>query len=393
VIRFSYIHGKISQQSAQKRQESLKFLTSQPMNHSRTSVFTFLCCLVSLVASAQHFTKIYAEGDSITRHGNGYLSRNIRFQLDKTDLIPDSNASLDSIASFLKQNDSLIVEIGVHGSTRNSVPVCVQLTRGRALSISSYLTTKGVHPQHLISKGYGQTRLLYTDAQIQKVKNPEQKELLNRRNRRVEFILVRGQKANTDSGFMQKREAQNKLINGIKEGRWVEYYHHDVEYTGIEMDTSKASFYVLTFYKHGHPFGMQRKFDKGGMIMLETPYSDSGINGIERKYYEREFECGLYQETFYINGKKNGLEKQYFCNNGKLWKETIYKDNEPDGQETEYYETGELKYTRTYARGRTVGIEKEYYINGNMKAEILYDDNGWEKKRTAYDETGKEIKH
>jgi len=353
-----------------------------------------LLLIAPLFCSAQKFTKVYAAGDTLSRKGNGYLARNIQFQLDKAILISPTNPVLDSIAVFLTKNDSLVIEIGVHGSTRNPATACNQLTQGRAKSIADYLSAKGIDPQRLHPKGYGQTHLLYSDAQIKKTQDPELSHLMNQRNRRVEFIILKGQMVYSDSSFTHKSEARNRLVNGIKEGRWVEYYHHDVEYTGIERDSSKASFYVLTFYKHGQPYGVQRQYDRGGLLMFETPFSDSGKNGIQKRYYDQEFKCpfNLWMEISYVDGKKNGLEKDYFCSNGKLWKETLYDKDEPDGLEREYYETGKLKYIRTYSRGRIVGLEKEYYENGNPKTEIQHDENGWEKKRTTYDESGREIK-
>jgi outer membrane protein OmpA-like peptidoglycan-associated protein len=241
----------------------------------RKTTFFFLL-LLPVIASAQQFTKAFVPGDTISRQGNGYLARNIQFQLDKTELIPGSTSALDSIANFLRKNDSLVIEIGVHGSTRNSLTRCNQLTQGRARSIADYLIEKGASPLHLSPKGYGQTHLLFTDAQIQKTQDMELRHLMNRRNRRVEFVILRGQNTLTDSGFTNKTEAKNKLVNGMKEGRWVEYFHHDVEYSGAATETDKATFYLLTFYKHGNPSGIQRKYDMGGMLMLETPYDESG---------------------------------------------------------------------------------------------------------------------
>ncbi len=154
-------------------------------------VLLIFMLLVPVLASAQHFTKVYTEGDTLSRQGNGYLARNIQFQLDKAILLPEAISTLDSIAVFLTKNDSLVIEIGVHGSTHNPATACNQLTQGRAKCIADYLIAKGIDPHRLDPKGYGQKRLLYTDAQIQKAKTPEEKEFLNRRNRRVEFVILK----------------------------------------------------------------------------------------------------------------------------------------------------------------------------------------------------------
>jgi outer membrane protein OmpA-like peptidoglycan-associated protein len=154
-------------------------------------LLTAVCLFCSFIMSAQHFTSIYSPSDTISKHGDGYLARTIQFKLDKAELIQTPNATLDSMAVFLQKQDSLVIEIGVNGSTHNAAAQCNQLTQARAKAIAEYLTAKGINQQRLVPKGYGQHHLLYTDAQLQKVKDINTRELMNQRNRRVEFVILR----------------------------------------------------------------------------------------------------------------------------------------------------------------------------------------------------------
>ncbi|MDY5822692.1 MAG: toxin-antitoxin system YwqK family antitoxin, partial [Helicobacter sp.] len=59
------------------------------------------------------------------------------------------------------------------------------------------------------------------------------------------------------------------------------------------------------------------------------------------------------------------VEKKYDLN-GKLWRETPYKNGKVDGITKEYYENGNLATETPYKNGKIEGIEKWYYENGNL---------------------------
>src|ERR1035438_7342943 len=89
---------------------------------------------------------------------------------------------------------------------------------------------------------------------------------------------------NDSLGFTNKAEAENKMVNGLKEGKWLEYYYGDGGEQVITTDTN-ADYYNLAIYKRGKRYGISRGY-----------YGKSRI---------------LFCETSYINGKKNGIEKTY----------------------------------------------------------------------------------
>ena len=137
----------------------------------------------------------------------------------------------------------------------------------------------------------------------------------------------------SDSGFTfkHKAEAKNQMVNGVKEGKWCEYFKRDTNQTPKSLSDYG---FRLTIYKNGKPVGIQREYGNQckeipyangkingivktyfgtGKIRSETPYTDGIINGVERIYYE--YSEKLKQETTYTNGIK-GVTRNY-SENGK----------------------------------------------------------------------------
>jgi antitoxin component YwqK of YwqJK toxin-antitoxin module len=147
-------------------------------------------------------------------------------------------------------------------------------------------------------------------------------------------LFTHAQQTPLDSGFTNKAEAKNKMVNGIKDGKWVEY---DTCYTySAKGDTiPELCSYTLTVYKAGTPFGVQRLYDSTGRLTCEIPYKSGKENGIERRYNDNG---KLSSETTYLNGKRNGVEKDYY-DNGKLKTQILYKFGKA-GETTSYDENG-----------------------------------------------------
>lgn len=153
------------------------------------------------------------------------------------------------------------------------------------------------------------------------------------------LLAVFGRQSNNDSiGFTNKAEAKNLMMNGKKEGKWIEYY---IDGTDIDLttDSTNSVFFVLTVYKDGLAIGMRRWYYKSGEINAIINYKE---------------------------GRRDG----------------IYKD---------YYKSGKLKTLDTYIDGRLNGVSKNYYENGKLKDKIVYIDDTV-KEWTNYDENGNEIK-
>ena len=127
-----------------------------------------------------------------------------------------------------------------------------------------------------------------------------------------------------DSGFTNKAEAENKMVNGLKEGKWVEYlgYRYDSNIKGwlaslslhVIPKDSNPRYFRLVVYTMGKPLGIERGYYMSGKKWYEVQYSNGKKNGIKKEYYESgEFES----QTPYINGLVVGTIKRYY-KSGKL---------------------------------------------------------------------------
>ncbi len=187
-----------------------------------------------------------------------------------------------------------------------------------------------------------------------------------------------------DSGFTNKAEAKNLMVNGLKEGKWVWYYDSEMN---IIKDTNAypSSFrYVLAVFKNDLPFGIWRWYEKGSLITL-IPYTNGKMNGVVKYYGGGK----LYDsEKPFSNGLANGIAKIYY-DNGQIKNETPHVNDTIEGGEKEYYESGKLKQETPYSKGKKNGVGKEYYENGVLKSETPYTDDKFNGVYKTYYEDGK----
>jgi len=106
---------------------------------------------------------------------------NILFAFGTSKILPDSSRPLDVIAELLKSDSTILVEISTHTDSIGTAEMNMQLSRERALSVSSYLLSKGVPRDRLRLKWYGEALPIASN------KTEEGRRL----NRRVEFKIIR----------------------------------------------------------------------------------------------------------------------------------------------------------------------------------------------------------
>ncbi|MEW5757446.1 MAG: OmpA family protein [Pseudomonadota bacterium] len=81
--------------------------------------------------------------------------KGVTFATDSAQLIGDSRQVLDEMASIIKRNKEMVVEIRGYTDSHGSEPHNVQLSQRRAEAVRDYLISKGVPPISLTAKGYG----------------------------------------------------------------------------------------------------------------------------------------------------------------------------------------------------------------------------------------------
>jgi peptidoglycan-associated lipoprotein len=134
---------------------------------------------------------------------------NILYDFGKWDLRPESMVSLDKLVETLFDNDNVTIELMSHTDSRDTEEYNQDLSQKRAQIVVQYLIDKGVEPERLSAKGYGESTPKVVDAvitaqnpflrpattlseqYINSLANEEQKEIAHQINRRTEFRVLR----------------------------------------------------------------------------------------------------------------------------------------------------------------------------------------------------------
>lgn len=149
-----------------------------------------LVSLLFLFASSSLFSQTFSLTDTTFSIGSYYRDYRIKFYLGKNDILPDSYPLMDSIADFMKKNANLKFEIGVHTDSRGSEIANNKLSEARAKSVSFYLVGKGIDTKRLTCVGYGESKLLFPDSEVNKQITHGEIEVVHKKNRRVEFTIL-----------------------------------------------------------------------------------------------------------------------------------------------------------------------------------------------------------
>lgn len=90
--------------------------------------------------------------------GKEIVLENIYYDLDKATIRRDALPALEELASMLKNNPSINVELSAHTDCRGTAFYNINLSQSRALSVTTYLIGEGISRDRLIAKGYGKSK-------------------------------------------------------------------------------------------------------------------------------------------------------------------------------------------------------------------------------------------
>lgn len=115
-----------------------------------------------------------------------FVLNNIYFDLDKADIRSDAAVELDKLVDLLNDNPEIKIEMGSHTDSIASNSYNIQLSQRRAESTVNYLIKKGIAPERLVAKGYGEEKPIARNTNPDGTDNPDGRQ----RNRRTEFKIL-----------------------------------------------------------------------------------------------------------------------------------------------------------------------------------------------------------
>ncbi|MBK6339471.1 MAG: OmpA family protein [Bacteroidetes bacterium] len=89
--------------------------------------------------------------------------KNIFFAANSFVMKPTSDPQMEKIVSFLKQNNTIKIEIGGHTNGLCDEDYCKMLSEKRAKSVVDYLIMRGISANRLTYAGYGKTKPIVVD--------------------------------------------------------------------------------------------------------------------------------------------------------------------------------------------------------------------------------------
>lgn len=134
---------------------------------------------------------------------------NINYAFGSADLLPESIVAMDTLINLLQANPTITIELMAHTDHVGSEQFNFELSQRRAQSVVNYLIEKGISPQRLTAKGYGETWPktvtreiaaqydflkrgdVLTEEFISKIPEEEQRQIAQGINRRTEFRVLR----------------------------------------------------------------------------------------------------------------------------------------------------------------------------------------------------------
>ena len=117
------------------------------------------------------------------KEGAVFSLQNVFFDLDKANLLEESEIQLDALRYLLEERPALEIEIRGHTDNQGSEEHNADLSERRAAAVVEWLISRGIESRRLSSQGFGATRPAASNAD----------EAGRARNRRVEFYVVKGE--------------------------------------------------------------------------------------------------------------------------------------------------------------------------------------------------------
>ena len=122
-------------------------------------------------------------GVDVIRDGDNLMLRmpsGVTFAYDRADVQPQFQPVLNDVATVLKDYPSTYIDVYGHTDSDGSDAYNQGLSERRAQSVASYLSTQGVQPARVATRGFGETQPITSNATAEG----------KAQNRRVEIKIV-----------------------------------------------------------------------------------------------------------------------------------------------------------------------------------------------------------
>jgi len=126
--------------------------------------------------------KTFKKGDDI---GPKLGIKMIYFDLDKANIRPDAALELEKVFFLMQQYPKMNIDIRSHTDSRQTTKYNQKLSDKRAKATLAWLEKKGIAPNRLTGKGYGESQLMNQCAD-----KVECTEAQHQQNRRSQFIVI-----------------------------------------------------------------------------------------------------------------------------------------------------------------------------------------------------------
>lgn len=209
--------------------------------------------------------------------------KNIYYDFDSADLLPESVSELENLLAFMSENKDVKAILGAHADSRGSKIYNQKLSERRVKAVVDYMVSRGIDPDRLVAKAYGETVPVNRCLDLVMC-TPEEL----RMNRRTEFIIPEivksvsvEQKGKGDysSGIgkpqkssLKKKDKYAVVVGSFKDLKHAQNLMDEIKGAGYdpEIVAGDQKYTVEINYK-------DLKSANQGLSQLKTKYSDAWI--------------------------------------------------------------------------------------------------------------------
>ena len=149
---------------------------------------------------------------------------NIYYDLDQAYIRPDAALELDKLVAILNDNPEIKIELSSHTDSRATADYNMDLSKRRAQAAVKYIIDKGIDPNRIVARGYGESQLIISDDDINKLPTEEEKEAMHQINRRTEFKILEYNKTEViEDEMVENPEELDELENAEEWEKEIEW--------------------------------------------------------------------------------------------------------------------------------------------------------------------------